>query len=153
MTATRPPAEGKAMAEVERRTGIKVDHADASNRTEPPGPRVSRHHGRTSLWLHGEQDIATVPLLAAALTAVVADHRGDVVVDLAMVDFIDASTVGVLVRGQRLLRFQSRNLRLRSPSRFARRVLELCGLTHLIEDGSSSTRAPESRRVACSALA
>jgi anti-anti-sigma regulatory factor len=43
------------------------------------------------------------------------------------------ATVGVLCHAGELLRRQSRSLVLRSPSRCAKRVLDLCGVTDLFE--------------------
>lgn len=86
------------------------------------------------MWLVGEHDLATVGLIDSALVEVMAiDTLDDVAVDLSEAAFIDASTLGALVRGRRLLTGSGRRLTLRSPRRFPRRVLELCGLADLIE--------------------
>jgi anti-anti-sigma factor len=73
-----------------------------------------------------------VPLISATLATIIADHVGDVMVDLAMVEFMDASTMGVLAWAHRLLRVESRDLFLRSPSHRAQRVIQLCGFMHLV---------------------
>jgi anti-anti-sigma factor len=104
------------MTEGERRNFIEVDQ-----RTDC-----------TVVWLRGEQDIATLPILADALATLLAEAEGDIVVDLAMVEFMDAGPIGALARAHYLLRLQGRRLILRSPSRGALRVIELCGLTHLL---------------------
>ena len=60
----------------------------------------------------------------------IAFDDGDVVVDLSGVDFMGASTVGVLVRASELLQKRARSLTLRWPSTRALRVLGLCGLAN-----------------------
>ncbi len=107
-------------------------------------PRVSRDCDRAVIWLEGEQDIATVPALADALARTIAADDGDVIVDLRGVTFLDAATIGVMIRGRNFLVLDSRSLTLRSPSRSARRVLEVCRLTGLVEQ-LPRERAPSTR--------
>jgi anti-anti-sigma factor len=57
----------------------------------------------------------------------------ELVVDLSGVEFMGAATVGVLIRSRALLRTRSRSLVLRSPSRSARHLLDLCDLTGLVD--------------------
>jgi anti-sigma B factor antagonist len=84
------------------------------------------------VWLEGDQDIATVFTLADTLAAVISVDDADVVVDLSGVTFMDASTISVLVRARRAVS-QSRRLTLRSPSKCAQRLLDLCGLADLLD--------------------
>ena len=81
----------------------------------------------TVVWLDGEQDIATVPALTDALARAISASETDLVVDLSGVTFIGAAPIGELIRNLEMLRLQSRTLTVRSPSTFARRVLDLCG--------------------------
>jgi anti-anti-sigma factor len=69
------------------------------------------------------------------LARAIAANHDDLTVDLSEVTFIDAGTIGALISGRNRLHGQSRSLRLRSPSGSARRVLEACGLTGLIDPG------------------
>jgi anti-anti-sigma factor len=55
-----------------------------------------------------------------------------VVVDLSGVEFMAAATVSVILGTRARLHQRSRSLTVRSPSRCARRVLELCDLADLI---------------------
>jgi anti-sigma B factor antagonist len=87
----------------------------------------------TVLCLDGEHDIATLPLVTELLAGAIATGDTEVVVDLSGVTFIGAATIDELIRSRNRLWLQSRTLTLRSPSRFARRVLDLCGLTDLVE--------------------
>jgi hypothetical protein len=67
------------------------------------------------------------------LAGAIARDNADVVVDMSDVQFMGAATVGVLIRARELLRTRSRSLVVRSPSWCARRVLELCGDTGLLD--------------------
>jgi anti-anti-sigma factor len=60
------------------------------------------------------------------------------VVDLHRVEFMDASTIGVITWARELLRARSRALTVRGPSPSARRVLGLCDLSDLVERPSVS---------------
>lgn len=93
---------------------------------------VSAEGGTTVIALRGDADVATLPVVADALTRVIADHQGDVVVDLAHTEFIDTATVRALLRAREVLGWGERRLTLRSPSRIAGRVLAVFGLPHLV---------------------
>ena len=90
---------------------------------------------RAVIVLRGDTDsVTTRPVLSYdVLTRMIALPAGDVVIDLAEVEFIDISTLGSLAVGRRLLEYHGRKLTLRSPSRNTARQLHLFGLTHLIE--------------------
>jgi anti-anti-sigma factor len=89
--------------------------------------------------LRGEQDMSTAPYVAEALSAASAAGDGDVVVDLSDVQFMDAAIITVLARRGHDLRSIGRALMLRSPSRFARRLLDLCDLVGLIDPAPADT--------------
>jgi anti-anti-sigma factor len=108
---------------------------DAAPCVDEPAPVVSRDGERTVVWLDGEQDIATVVVLRDALARVVSADDSDLIVDLSGVTFLSVATLDELVLGRNILLGQSRNLTLRSPSRLARRLLDLCGLADLVEPG------------------
>jgi len=84
------------------------------------------------VWLRGEHDLATVSALSGALARSIAANEADLVVDLSDVQFMDASTVGVIVRARRFLEERSRSLALRAPSASAQLVLSICDLTDLV---------------------
>ena len=83
--------------------------------------------------LRGDQDLSTVPALCETLAGAIAAGGADLILDLSAVDFLDASTVRVIVATREFLRGRSRSLVLRSPSSCAQRVLDLCGLSGLVE--------------------
>lgn len=80
------------------------------------------------VWLDGEEDIATVAILADTLARAVSAHDADLIVDLSGVTFLSTATIDELIRVRNILLCQNRTLTLRSPSRCARRVLDVCGL-------------------------
>jgi anti-anti-sigma factor len=88
----------------------------------------------TVVWVCGEHDMSTVEPLSATIARAI-DLDADVVLDLSGVEFTAAATVSVILRTQELSRPRSRSLTVRSPSGCARRVLELCGVTDLIDVG------------------
>ena len=87
----------------------------------------------TVVSLTGELDAAALNTLLQTFDAAIARDRSDVVVDLAAVDFIGAAWIGTLVRSRARLHAQDRELTVRSPSRVVNRLLDLCGLSYLIE--------------------
>jgi anti-anti-sigma factor len=110
-----------------------LSRTPAYRRGPPAPPLISREGGHTVIWLVGDQDLATVPLLETALTEALELDHGDLVVDLRETPFVDAATIGTLVRNRTALRQRSRNLTVRAPSDFVRRVLALCGVAHLVD--------------------
>jgi len=95
----------------------------------------------TVVWLEGEYDLSTVTSLSETIARAVALDRSHLVIDLSGVQFMDAATIGVIIRTYNDLQLQFRSLALRNPSRFARRILELCGLTDLLDPASLDSRA------------
>jgi anti-anti-sigma factor len=92
---------------------------------------------RRVVALHGDFDYDTKDALGRILANAIEATAGDIVVDLAGVDSIDAGTIGVLVRYRQQLRDDSRDLVVRAPSLFIGRLLNLCGLDDLIESRSA----------------
>ena len=96
-------------------------------------PLVSRDGERAVVWLDGEHDIATEAILADTLAKVTSACDANLVVDLSGVTFMSTATIDQLLRARSLLLGLSRNLTLRSPSKSARRILDLCDLAGLVE--------------------
>lgn len=94
---------------------------------------ITRSGDRTVIWLDGEHDFSTLPALTDVLTRAISAGDADLVVDLSGVTFIGAATIDELIRCRNRLGLQSRTLTLRSPSRFATRLLNLCGLADTVE--------------------
>lgn len=85
---------------------------------------VSEVFGRTIVVLKGELDLATRDRLRTCLV----DCHGDVVVDLAAVDLLDSSAIGVLVGQRNRLLREGGSLGLRDPLPHVRTVLQTVGL-------------------------
>jgi anti-anti-sigma factor len=96
--------------------------------------RVDYGDGRTFVFLSGEHDLSTSLALRHLMAEAIAMNDADLVVDLSQVDFMGASTVGVIVRAREFLRQHSRHLSVSASSRRARHVLELSGLADILED-------------------
>jgi anti-anti-sigma factor len=110
---------------------------DAVMNEAGPPPEVWQEGSRVVVALRGEHDMSTAASLAEALAEVNAVGEGDVVVDLSEVLFMDAAIITELIDGRNALRSRSRDLTLRAPARFPRRVLELCGLAGLVDPVSA----------------
>jgi anti-sigma B factor antagonist len=80
------------------------------------------------LSLRGRLSARTVADVRAALVAAIADGSGDLIVDIAGVQLVDASGLGVLVGAHRLALRSERRLVLRDVPE---RVERLLALTHL----------------------
>jgi anti-anti-sigma factor len=80
--------------------------------------------GHVVVALRGELDLADAAAVAAALGAVAA-REPRIIVDLARLDFIDASGVAALSRGRKYARNAGGDLLLAAPQRQVRRVLAI----------------------------
>jgi anti-sigma B factor antagonist len=96
---------------------------------------------RNVVCLRGEYDLSVAPALAASLAAAIARDVTEIVIDLSGVEFMDAATVGMIVRAREFLQERSRALTLRSPSPCARRILTLCGVAEVTPRPTASERA------------
>jgi anti-anti-sigma factor len=103
-------------------------------------PLVSRDGERAVVWLDGEHDIATAPVLADTLANVIAADDANLIVDLSRVTFMSTATIDELLQASHLMVDLSRDLRLRSPSKCARRLLDLCGITDLAAPSEDAIR-------------
>jgi anti-anti-sigma factor len=107
--------------------------SSSANVSRLGGTALAAHDaGCLVVWLRGEHDLSTVGALSETMARAIALDDADLVVDLSEVQFMGAATVGVIIRARELLRLRSRSLVLRSPSRCARRILQLCGVTDLL---------------------
>jgi anti-anti-sigma factor len=85
------------------------------------------------LGVSGELDMVSSPELAAMVSAVLDCGHASVVLDLAELDFMDASGLGIIaVSADRLGSFSGR-LTIRSPSAMVRRMLDVTGLAEVVE--------------------
>ena len=83
--------------------------------------------------LRGAHDASTRVALCLTIARAIAADDTDLVIDLSEVTFMDAATVGVMIRAEAFLRARSRSLTLRSPPARPRRALSLGGLADLVD--------------------
>jgi anti-sigma B factor antagonist len=88
--------------------------------------------GRVTLRLHGEVDIASVARLQACLDGA-AGTWPVVEIDASGLTFLDSSGVAALALAHRRLNASGVELRVRNPSPFVTRVLQITGLTDLLD--------------------
>lgn len=82
--------------------------------------------GHVVVALRGELDVLYAPAAATALGDLAA-RRPRIIVDLAGLEFIDASGIAALARGRRHARNAAGDLLLAAPRRAVRRVLTIIG--------------------------
>jgi anti-sigma B factor antagonist len=104
----------------------EMDAARAFEVVDLPSDKVA------GVAVRGEVELATAPVLTAALEEGIRRSSGAFVVDLAAVDFLDSSGVACLVRARALLGRDERALALVCPPGSVRRVLELTGIDELV---------------------
>lgn len=98
------------------------------------GARLDVTHAEFGLVLAGEIDAHTAPLLVEHLDPLPAG-TGDVVLDIAGVDFMDSTGLRVIIEAHDRAGAAHRRLVLRSPSSVVRRLFEVSGLSaHLVID-------------------
>lgn len=84
--------------------------------------------------LQGELDVASVPVLLAAVAPLLRLEGLSVELDARELSFLDASGIGCIVRIRYVLRARGGDLAMRSVSPLARRLLVVCGLGDLLVD-------------------
>jgi anti-anti-sigma factor len=98
--------------------------------------------GPTVVWLRGEHDILSDGALCRDLARAIALNDAALILDLSQVEFMGASTFGVIVAARKLLQGRSRSLTVRSPPAFVKRALGICGLDDLVGPGLQDDVAP-----------
>jgi anti-anti-sigma factor len=88
--------------------------------------------GRTVLRLRGGVDQVWAPELGAVLGAVISRGHRNVVLDLAELDFMEATGLGAVTEAAGRLRLKGGKLSIRSPSAMVRRTLIATGLYDLV---------------------
>jgi len=83
--------------------------------------------------VRGEVDVYTAPQLRECLYDVIRKGGTRVVLDLTEMTFIDSTGLGVIVGSLKRLREAGGDLVLKAPSRSTRKVLEITGLTRILE--------------------
>lgn len=100
------------------------------NPEEHPAPfdaEVTRRDGDVVVFVRGEIDVASAPMLWERLVEAIPDTKR-LVLDLQETDFIDSTGLSIFVRALRRLRADGGDLILRSPRPGVRKILDITGL-------------------------
>lgn len=101
-------------------------HDDVSPLREPPVRGVDRHNGAVVISLGGELDLYNADEVRAALSEAIDDRPDRIVVDMAEVEFVDSTALGVLIEARSKLGRPA--LVLCAPQLETRRTLQVSGL-------------------------
>ena len=103
---------------------------------------VTRREGvRTVISVTGEIDVYTAPTLRERLNELVADGEYNLVVDMAGVDFLDSTGLGVLVGGLKRARSHDGTLQLVCDQEKILKVFRITGLTKVFPIHASLSEA------------
>jgi anti-sigma B factor antagonist len=93
-------------------------------------PRLTIENGSSAVVVSGEIDAHTAPRLAEHLAAL--PDEGDIDLDLAGVDFMDSSGLRVLIDVHQRAETDGRRLVVHRPSTSVARLIEISGLSNLL---------------------
>jgi anti-sigma B factor antagonist len=93
---------------------------------EPPVRGVEQHNSAVVLRLGGELDLYNADDVRSALTAAIEGGAARIVVDMAEVDFVDSTALGVLIEARSQLGRDG--VLLAAPRLETQRTLEVSGL-------------------------
>jgi anti-sigma B factor antagonist len=101
--------------------------ADDGKLNEHPVAGIDRSEGAVVIHLVGELDLYNAPEVRSTLLELCAEEPGRLVVDLAEVDFVDSTALGVLIEARSKLANRQTFL-LAAPGRETHRALTISGL-------------------------
>ena len=99
---------------------------DTTPLRQPPVRSTELRDGATIVHLGGELDLYNAEEVRAALTQAIAGGSARVVIDMAEVEFVDSTALGVLIEARSKL--AEGGLRLAAPQFETRRTLQVSGL-------------------------
>jgi anti-sigma B factor antagonist len=100
---------------------------DETRLNEHPVAGIERRDGGVVVRLVGELDLYNAPEIREALLRVCSEQPGRLVVDLAEVDFVDSTALGVLIEARSKMT-DGRAFLLAAPGLETRRALKISGL-------------------------
>ena len=106
---------------------LSTGMSDESRINEKPVGGIERTNGAVVVHLVGELDLYNAPEVREALLEVCAEKPERLVVDLAEVDFVDSTALGVLIEARTRLENRQSFL-LAAPGRETHRALTISGL-------------------------
>jgi anti-sigma B factor antagonist len=107
---------------------------------------VVEQDGIPVLGVHGEVDVSTAPQLRQHLVELASSGAATAVVDLAGVDFLDSTGLGVLVSGLKRFRTIGGDLLLVCTHRRVLKVFEITGLTNVFSIHGTVAEAVQAAR-------
>lgn len=102
---------------------------------------VVREEHETLVAVAGELDVFTIVQLAERLSCLTDAGSGNVVLDLTDLTFIDAAGLATIVNVRRQLRDADRRLVVRNPSPPVRSVLQVTGLSDILDPQPALTQS------------
>ncbi len=93
--------------------------------------------------LEGEVDVYTAPQLKQQMISILEGGAKELVVNLAKVDYLDSTALGVLIGGLKRMRERDGNMVLICPSPRIRRVFEITGLDKIFDMYDTEGEAQE----------
>jgi stage II sporulation protein AA (anti-sigma F factor antagonist) len=90
--------------------------------------RVSFDESSVVLYLEGELDMASTPLVVEAVAALLEAGEPDVILDASLLGFMDSSGLNLLICERRQLEAAGGSLMLRNQGPQLRRLFEVAGL-------------------------
>jgi len=94
-----------------------------------------------ALDLEGEVDVYTAPLLRQEIMDQVDSGVKHLLVNLAQVEYLDSTGLGILIGGVKRLKEQDGSLKLVGPSARITRIFEITGLNKIFDVYSSEADA------------
>jgi anti-sigma B factor antagonist len=111
----------------------EVSHAEPTPKAVPL-LEISLGHmeGQTLVVLAGELDESTAPTLRAELLAAFEHIRGEFVLDIEKVTFLDSTGLGLFVSAHKKVKALGSTLVIFAPNPMVRHTLEITGLTGVL---------------------
>jgi anti-anti-sigma factor len=97
------------------------------------------HMATQRFFLRGEIDVATAPRLQCELEECVRHGDGALILDCSQLTFIDSSGIAAIVKTQRVLADDGRELRVVNADLMTTRVFDVLGLSDALHVNESST--------------
>jgi anti-sigma B factor antagonist len=90
---------------------------------------VREESGTPVICLSGDLDMTSVKQVHAAVEAALGSRPGRVILDASGLTYMDSSGVALMVQVSRI----AREVQVRNPTRIVRRLLELTGLSEILQ--------------------
>lgn len=99
--------------------------------------------GLPVIELEGEVDVYTAPQLKQQMIVMLEGGAKQILVNLANVEYLDSTALGVLIGGLKRMREMDGNMTLVCPSPRIRRVFEITGLDKIFDIYQSESEAAD----------